>query len=200
MEAFLDLLSQYGPWIYALLFFYCALKSGALPLFGGYAAYAGALDPVAVAVATFAGGYLGDEMRFALARRHGAGVMGRRAFTRKAMHRAQALMAHYGIWYIFLYRYPKGMRTIGALPVGLGEMPWRIFSPVNAASAALWTGLLVGGGYFFGGIIARAVETNWGIFSVGLLVIFVALAALGWWRVNRLARTGPGGADGLRET
>lgn len=63
MEAIISLISQYGTLVYLLLFGYCALKSGSLPLFGGYAAQAGALDVALVAVATFAGGYLGDELR-----------------------------------------------------------------------------------------------------------------------------------------
>lgn len=46
LEAFLTLISQYGTLVYLLLFAYCALKSGSLPLFGGYAAHTGALDPL----------------------------------------------------------------------------------------------------------------------------------------------------------
>lgn len=193
METILDLLEQYGPWVYGLLFLYCGLKSGALPLFAGYAAYAGALDPWIVAAVTFAGGYLGDEIRFAVARRHGAGFMARKPVLQRAMNRARLLMAHYGVWYIFLYRYPKGMRTIGALPVGLGTMPWGVFSSLNAASAALWTGLLVGGGYAFGDIIATAAQNNWGFVSVLLLVGFIALGFLAWWRINRLTQLADNG-------
>lgn len=188
MDAIFDLLRQYGPWVYGLLFLYCSLKSGALPLFAGYAAYAGALDPVAVAIVTFCGGYLGDELRFHLARRHGAGLMGRRAFTRKALSNATALMKRYGKLYIFLYRYPKGMRTVGALPVGLGTMPWQEFSVLNALSAALWTGLLVGGGYVFGDMVMASVESNWGIASVLLLVGFIAVSFLAWRRINQFAK------------
>lgn len=193
METILDLLEQYGPWVYGLLFLYCGLKSGALPLFAGYAAYEGALDPWIVAAVTFAGGYLGDEVRFAVARRHGAGFMARKPVLQRAMNRARLLMAHYGAWYIFLYRYPKGMRTIGALPVGLGTMPWGVFSPLNAASAALWTGLLVGGGYAFGDVIATAAKNNWGFVSVLLLAGFIALGFLAWWRINRLTRLADNG-------
>ncbi|SEO03991.1 hypothetical protein SAMN05216227_104131 [Pseudorhodobacter antarcticus] len=69
LEATLALINEYGTLIYLLLFGYCALKSGSLPLFGGYAAQAGALDVGLVAVVVFAGGYLGDEARFAVARR-----------------------------------------------------------------------------------------------------------------------------------
>jgi len=188
METILDLLEQYGPWVYGLLFLYCGLKSGALPLFAGYAAHAGALDPWIVATATFAGGYLGDEARFALGRRHGAGFMVHRPMVQRALSRAKLLMAHYGAWYIFLYRYPKGMRTIGALPVGLGTMRWGLFTTLNAASAALWTVLLVGGGYVFGDVIATAAQNNWGLVSVLLLVGFIGLGLLAWWRINSLSR------------
>ena len=71
MDGLLELVREYGPWIYLLLFVYCALKSGALPLFAGYAAQAGVLELMPVVAATFAGGYLGDEARFAIARRYG---------------------------------------------------------------------------------------------------------------------------------
>ena len=71
METVLQLLRDYGTAVYLILFLYCALKSGALPLFGGYAAQQGALDPFWVAGAAFAGGYLGDELRFFLARKYG---------------------------------------------------------------------------------------------------------------------------------
>jgi len=63
MESLFQLLRDYGSAVYILLFLYCTLKSGALPLFGGYAAQQGVLDPLWVAIATFGGGYLGDELR-----------------------------------------------------------------------------------------------------------------------------------------
>jgi len=46
METVLTLIGDYGTAVYIILFLYCALKSGALPLFGGYAAQQGVLDPV----------------------------------------------------------------------------------------------------------------------------------------------------------
>jgi hypothetical protein len=48
----LTLLQQHGLFVYLLLFGYCALKSGWLPLFAGYAA----LDDVSlVGISTFMG-------------------------------------------------------------------------------------------------------------------------------------------------
>lgn len=185
MEAMLALIADYGALVYLLLFGYCALKSGSLPLFGGYAAQAGALDVGAVAVAVFAGGYLGDELRFAVARRYGTGFLASRPRLSALMDKATAMLDAYGAAYIFLYRYPKGMRTIGALPVGLTAMTWPVFTALNAASALLWTGLLVGAGYYFGALIEAAVVSGWGAASVVLLLIFIGLSVWAWRSLTR---------------
>lgn len=186
MEALLNLIGDYGLWIYMILFAYCALKSGSLPLFAGYAAQAEALQLAPVAAVTFAGGYLGDEFRFWIARRYGAVSSNKWPQLRSALHSAQAMVDRYGWQYIFLYRYPKGMRTIGALPIGLGSMPWSSFSFLNAASASLWTFVLVGAGFAFGAQIERAVQTEWGFVSTLLLALMVLGICVGWWRINRL--------------
>ena len=81
MDTILSLINDYGVLVYALLFGYCALKSGALPLLGGVAAQAGALDLSLVAVATFLGGYIGDEVRFAVSRRYGTGFLSSQRFA-----------------------------------------------------------------------------------------------------------------------
>ena len=192
METVMALVRDYGTAVYLLLFAYCALKSGSLPLFAGYAAQTGALDVATVAAATFAGGYLGDEARFALARRHGHRLSTGRPRIARMIARGTELLDRHGLIYLFLYRYPKGMRTIGALPVGLTTMPWRNFSALNAASAALWTGLLVGAGYVFGRQMEQAVAANWAAGSVALLAAFLALAGLAWWRLSRLSARKPG--------
>ena len=186
MDAFLSLLNEYGTAVYMVMFAYCAFKSGALPLFAGYAAQTGALDVWIVAAATFAGGYLGDEARFALARQYGERLVQGRPRLSRLLDKAKTLLDRYGGAYIFLYRYPKGMRTIGALPVGLTDMTWRRFSALNAASALLWTGLLVGVGYLFGAAIRQAAENGWGTVSVVLLIAFIGVTVFAWRRVSAM--------------
>jgi membrane-associated protein len=189
VEDLFALIQKQGPWIYVLLFGYCALKSGALPLFAGFAAQAGALDLLPVVAATFAGGYLGDELRFAVARRYGVRGLTGWPRLKRAFDSAAIMADRYGLLYIFLYRYPKGMRTIGALPVGLGSMRWARFSALNAASAVLWTFVLVGFGYAFGAQVGRAVESGWGTASVVLLAAMVGAIVLLWRRMNRTGLT-----------
>jgi membrane-associated protein len=179
MTQILDIIREYGTFAYALLFAYAAFKSGSLPLFAGIAAQAGALDPYVAGLAAFAGGYLGDEARFWASRRYGACITARYKWLEPHVARATAMLDRYGQWYIFLYRYPKGMRTVGALPVGMTAIAWPNFTALNAASALLWATLLVGSGYLLGGAIADAVETNFGIVSVSLLAIGLIALALG---------------------
>ena len=188
MSVLLDLVRDYGLWVYVFLFAYCALKSGALPLFAGYAAQADVLELMPVAVASFAGGYLGDEARFFVSRRYGIAWSAKWPWLHKAMSAARVLVARYGRAYVFLYRYPKGMRTIGAFPMGLGNMSWGAFSILNAASAALWTIILVGIGFAFGGQVERAVSAGWGLASTLLLVVMITAIFFAWWRINQVER------------
>ena len=155
-------------------------------MFAGYGAQAGALDLLPVVVATFAGGYLGDEARFALARAYGIDCSTKWPRMHRALMAARALSSRYGWLYVFLYRYPKGMRTVGALPMGLGPMSWLNFTFLNAASAGLWTFTLVGLGYAFGAQIAKSVESGWGVLSTALLLTMALAILFAWWRLRRV--------------
>lgn len=181
MEAFLLLLNQYGTIVYVILFCYCALKSGWLPLFAGYAAHSGALDIGLVALVTFAGGYLGDELRFSIARNYGTRWLDRPTRLGRLFMRSRDLADRYGTAYLFIYRYPKGLRTIGALPIGLTDMSRSRFSVLNASSALLWVMVLVGGGYTFGATFdAIGIKNLTAISILMLCVFFIALYQL--WR------------------
>ena len=166
MEQLLEWIEWYAPFVYVGLFAYCALKSGALPLFAGVAASFDALNPLLVIAVSFLGGYLGDEVRFYVARRYGLSKLSQKGRTRPWLDKCRALMQRYGTTYIFIYRYPKGMRTIGALPVGLTDISWRKFTLLNALSAALWAFLMIGAGLLFGDVIVAVVERGWGLVSV----------------------------------
>ena len=187
MQVLLDWISVNELAVYAILFGYCALKSGALPLLAGVVAQQGALDPFLATLAAFLGGYLGDEARFAVARAYGDRVFLSRPRLRSWIEKAARVLDRYGAAYIFLYRYPKGMRTIGALPVGLSDMGWGYFTVLNAASAIVWAALLVGIGNLLGDQIAVAAESWWGVASVALLVIFLMVSWLAFRQVGKSA-------------
>jgi membrane protein DedA with SNARE-associated domain len=188
MQDLLDLIRQHGGFVYALLFAYCAFKSGALPLLAGYAAKSGALDLSAVFVVVLAGAYLGDEARFAVARRLGPALRSRNGRLKPALDVATRLLDRHGALYVFAYRYPKGLRTVGALPVGLTTMSWRRFTLLNLGSASVWAMLLVGAGYGLGHLIADGAGP-WGSgIGFALLIVFGLFTILAWREVNKELR------------
>ena len=190
LDTILTIIKDYGWISYLIIFAYCALKSGSLPLFAGIAAQLGALNIFVVATLVFLGGYLGDELRFYLGRKYGVQNLSSRPWYQDSVSAAKLLLDHYGKAYIFLYRYPKGMRTIGALPVALTDMTWPVFTFLNFSSALVWTFVLVGGGYLFGSTIEKLVGEHWGLFSVALLCAFLFVSYLALRHVSaKVAKT-----------
>lgn len=187
MDTILNIIRDYGLLSYVILFAYCALKSGSLPLFAGIAAHLQALDIVWVMCAVFLGGYLGDELRFFLGKRYGVASLSTNARYQRALQISTLMLNRYGIFYMFLYRYPKGMRTIGALPVTLTPMTWPVFTLLNFASALTWMIALVGSGYFFGAALEDTIGDNWGLFSIALLGAFILITYLAWRHVKHLS-------------
>ncbi|MBJ7538038.1 DedA family protein [Marinomonas transparens] len=112
MDTLLNLLSEYGHLSYPVIFMYCAMKSGALPLFAGMAAQYGYLDISLVILVVFCGGYLGDELRFHLVRKYGDDFVNSRPRFARLAAAAKKLLDRYGLAYMFIYRYPKGMRLL----------------------------------------------------------------------------------------
>ena len=144
-----------------------------MPLFAGYAAYAGALDVQYIILATFLGGYLGDELRFFVAKKYGVQWIARSGTFQSLFKHAQRLAEQHGTAYIFMYRYPKGLRTIGALPIGLTSLNWGTFTLLNGSSAALWAAVMVGGGYVFGESFDAFGIENLTAISILLLGVFL---------------------------
>ncbi len=185
MQELLDLIRQYGALIYALLFAYCAVKSGALPLFAGYAAKAGALDPISVCFLPY---WPGLSWRRSPVRARSPIWSGadRPPATSQACAGGRSTPAQ-SPWRFLHPRLPlsEGPAHHRALPVGLTDMPWRRFTLLNLASASLWSVLLVGGGYLLGHVFAHGVMSWWGGLGVLLLVIFSGLTFLGWRQAAR---------------
>lgn len=172
-----DLVRAYGPWIYALLFAYTAIKSGYLPVVAGYFASLGDLSLAMVAISAFLGAWLGDEARFWIAHRYADRIRAMPRLTR-SIQVAETAIDRYGAWCIFLHRYAKGLRTLGSIPIGLLGWRWRRFAPLNLCSAALWVAVTVGIGYLAGGAAVAAIGERAGSIGVGILILMLAGSAI----------------------
>ena len=183
LQQILDLVREQGNAIYVLVATGAFWNSMLLPLFAGYAVHLEALGYWPTVAAVFAGGVIGDEVRFFLARRFGAQLFDAMPRLRVGIEKAARVVERHQWWMMFVYRYPHGVRGLAGFAFGLSNMPrWR-FSALNVASAAVWANLLVGVGYGFAHVSDKALGEAATKTALGLLVAFLALA---WFLSKRL--------------
>jgi membrane-associated protein len=186
-----ELLQQYGIWIYAILFVIVFSETGLvvtpfLPgdslLFavGALAAIdtSGTLTlPGSIAVLLTAA-ILGNTCNYAIGR-----AIGPPAFSGKYrllkleyLEQTQAYFNKHGGKTIVLSRFLPILRTFAPFVAGVGRMPYNRFQMFNVTGGTAWVVLLVGAGYLFGNI--PIVRDNFGI--VTIVIIVVSLLPLVW--------------------
>jgi len=176
----LDLIRQHGPLVYAFLFAYAAAHGMLIAIFAGYAAQAGALDVVAVLAVCSGGSFMGDALRFGIARRFGTSWCSSFPRIQTGLLKA-GRMADRHRWLPMFHRYPTGIRNLCGFAFGLSAMPWTLFSMLNLLSAGIWATLTVFGGYGLGHVSDRAINETASQIGAGLLAVFLALL----WLLNR---------------
>ena len=191
-----ELLQQYGIWIYAILFVIVFSETGLvvtpfLPgdslLFavGALAAIdtSGTLTlPGSIAVLLTAA-ILGNTCNYAIGR-----AIGPPAFSGKYrllkleyLEQTQAYFNKHGGKTIVLSRFLPILRTFAPFVAGVGRMPYNRFQMFNVTGGTAWVVLLVGAGYLFGNI--PIVRDNFGI--VTIVIIAVSLLPLVWVAVQQ---------------
>lgn len=186
MDAALAFVARWEAWAYPALALYAAIKSGLLPVFAAAVASAGALDLGLVLLALFGGTVVGEEAKFH-AGRWLAPRLANRPRLAAALADMRAMAARWGVAWVLLYRWPKGGRTFGAVPLGAAGWPWPRFGLLNLAGAAIWAGGMVGIGWIGGAALLGALERWGGAVTFALLVVMMVLLGLGW-RASRVRR------------
>lgn len=175
------IISTYGTWTYLLLFVIVFCETGLvvtpfLPgdslLFavGAFAAR-GSLDLVTSLIILFVAGVLGDTANYWIGARVGPAVFQKkdsRLFNPAHLAKAHDFYEKYGAKTIVLARFLPILRTFAPFVAGIARMSYAKFLAYNLIGAAVWVGVLVLAGYFFGNI--PIVRDN---FSIAILVIIV---------------------------
>jgi membrane-associated protein len=196
-----EIISQYGLWTYALLFFVIFAETGFvvtpfLPgdslLFAAGALCAGSVLNVHVlALALTAAAVLGNLLNYAIGAFLGPKVFSREdswLLRRKHLARAHAFFEKFGGRSIILSRFVPIIRTFVPFVAGVGRMPYARFFSFNLIGGAVWIYLLTYLGYFFGG--TELVRKNFGLVIVAIIVISVlpiVIELLRAWRDSRRA-------------
>ncbi|MFZ5654515.1 MAG: DedA family protein [Pseudomonadota bacterium] len=197
----LELLGQYGLWLYAILFLIVFVETGlvvmpflpgdSLLFAAGALAGVGALDPGVLGISLFIAAVLGDSCNYYVGSRFGAAAYARewRWIRRDHLDRARLFFERHGGKSIVLARFAPFLRTFVPFVAGAGRMAYRRFLLYNLLGALAWVGSFVGLGYFFGNLPGVKQHFTWVL--LGIIVLSLLPAALAWWRGRRPVAAAP---------
>jgi membrane protein DedA with SNARE-associated domain len=147
---FPSLVQDYG---YYAVFIGTLLEGEVILVLAGMAAHAEKLSlSVVIAIATV-GGFLGDQIFFALGHRYGRQILARKPHWQQRVAKVNALLDRYHAPLIIMIRFMYGLRIIGPIVIGMSNVPrWRL-ALFNLIGALIWAPLIAGGGYIFGHVL-----------------------------------------------
>ncbi|MBE7417448.1 MAG: DedA family protein [Ideonella sp.] len=171
-------LHHYG---YAVVLLGSLVEGETLLLLGGAAARHGELAWYAVVAVGAFGGWLGDQLLFALGRWRGRAWLHRRPAAQAHAQRVLHWIARHPDTAVVGVRFVYGMRLLGPAVIGMSGVPVARFMVVNALGALVWASLWV----TLGGLAQRAAHAwirSTHPWLLGIAVLVAALAALFAWR------------------
>jgi len=181
------LLTQYGTWIYVILFLIIFCETGLvvapfLPgdslLFVAGALWAASdMNPHVLVLVLVVAAILGDTVNYAIGNYLGPKVFhweDSRWFNRKALDRTHAFYEKHGGKTIIIARFLPFVRTFAPFVAGVGSMTYSRFLTYNVVGALVWVVSLVYAGVFFGNL--PFIRNN--LTAVILVIIGVSLLPL----------------------
>lgn len=187
------LTSEYGVWVYAILFAIVFAETGLVvtPFLPGdsllFAAGAicavGFLDITLLIALLIVAAILGDTVNYTVGRRFGDVVVRSklgRLIKPQYIQRTQAFYERHGGKTIILARFMPIVRTFAPFVAGVGAMNYSRFLIFNVVGAIVWVagfGIL---GYWFGNM--PAVRSNFSLVILGIVVLSVMPGAIGYLR------------------
>jgi membrane protein DedA with SNARE-associated domain len=177
----LSAIQQHGKLAYSFMLTWAATNSLLVPLLAGYAAHLGALDWGTLVLICWAGGFLGDLLRFWVGRRWGHAIVKHIPMLNTRIDTIIRLVRAHYVWMILIHRYPQGIRNVAGFAFGMTKLPWLHFLALNFVSAGLWALIVVTAGYSFGHLSEETVGQAASGASLLVLALFLGLA----WFLSR---------------
>ncbi|HDS1738023.1 MULTISPECIES: DedA family protein [Pseudomonas] len=194
LDAYLDLLvTNYGPWIYAILFavIFCEtglvvmpfLPGDSLLFIAGAVAAGGGMDPVLLAGLLMAAAIMGDSTNYVIGRTAGERLFNKpnsKIFRRDYLQRTHEFYDRHGGKTVTLARFLPILRTFAPFVAGIAHMHYPRFLTFSIAGSLLWVGGLVTLGYFFGNV--PFIKQHLSLMVVAIIVLSLVPMILGLLR------------------
>ncbi|MGQ0751830.1 MAG: DedA family protein [Betaproteobacteria bacterium] len=178
------LVSNYGAWIYAILFLiiYCEtglvvtpfLPGDSLLFVAGTLAAGGDMYIHGLFALLVLASFSGDNTNYWVGRFVGPRVFTRQkswAFNPAHLERTHRFYERHGGKTIVIARFVPIVRTFAPFVAGIGRMPYSRFVFYSFAGSVFWIGSLTYAGYYFGNI--PIVKQNLSLVIVGIVILSV---------------------------
>ncbi|MDO5535986.1 MAG: DedA family protein [Desulfovibrionaceae bacterium] len=212
-EHLLELVTQYGTWIYLIVFVIVFCETGlvvtpflpgdSLLFAAGVLAGSGFMDyPAALGIFLLAG-CTGDAVNYMIGRHIGPAIFQRdsRLIRKKHLLEAHAFYVRHGGKAIVLARFVPIVRTFAPFVAGIALMHPHTFFMYNILGCVLWVGSLVSAGFFLGNL--EFVQKHFSIIVYCIILISVMPVIIGFLRARfgggaKAEHTGPTEEDYLK--
>jgi membrane-associated protein len=202
----LELVANYGAWIYAILFLIVFAETGlivtpflpgdSLLFAAGAIAATGAMDVRILAVSLLVAAIVGDAVNYAIGRAAGVRIVARarvdpawgRWINPVYVDRAHDFFERHGGKAIVLGRFAPIIRTFVPFVAGVAEMSYPAFAIYNVTGALAWVGICLGAGYVFGNV--PIVRENFSLVAIGIVVVSLLPMVIEYLRYRREKRAG----------
>jgi len=192
------LATQYGPWLYAILFVVIFAETGlvvcpflpgdSILFIAGTVVAAAGLDVHVLVVVLIVAAVLGDSVNYGVGHYIGPKAFHRRDsrwFRQEYLRRTQAFYERYGAVTIIIGRFVPIIRTFAPFLAGVAGLSYRRFLSYNVIGGCLWIGLLVYAGYLFGNI--PWVKDNLSLIVIAIVVVSLIPAVMTFVKERRAA-------------
>jgi membrane-associated protein len=200
LDVYLDMLvTNYGPWIYAILFLVIFCETGlvvmpflpgdSLLFIAGAVAAGGGMDPFLLAGLLMAAAILGDSTNYIIGRTAGDKLFSNpnsKIFRRDYLDQTHAFYEHHGGKTVTLARFLPILRTFAPFVAGVGKMHYPRFFGFSVLGTIGWVGGLVTLGYFFGNM--PFIKQNLTLLIVAIILLSLLPMIIGFVK-NRKTRT-----------
>lgn len=194
-----DLIQQFGPWIYAIMFAVIFCETGLvitpfLPgdslLFalGAFAAR-GSLNLTVLLVSLTIAAILGDTVNYWIGAWLGPRIFRGekiRFLNPRHLEKTHEFFERYGGKTIIIARFAPIVRTFAPFVAGMGKMTYRRFMTYNIVGGVLWIVLFLVGGYLFGNL--TYVRKNFTLVILGIIFVSILPGVIEFWRERRKMR------------
>src|SRR5512138_910737 len=192
-EYMANIISQYGVWTYAILFFVIFMETGfvvtpflpgdSLLFAAGTFAALGSLNVWLLLVLCMVAAIGGDTVNYWIGHYLGDRAYNIKWIKREYLDRTHAFFQKHGGKTIFLARFVPIVRTFAPFVAGIGRMSYGYFITYNLVGGVIWVALFTFAGYFFGNI--PFVRKNFEFVILAILLISVVPIFYEAWKARR---------------